>query len=186
MKPQIFSMRNALVSIIGFLLIMTTATIGCGVFVNRVMTRDTILLTLDDLHMIGLRKSNRIYRLPSYPYISVIAGFQQGGSGGLTIQYWLFDSSSTAKKAAEAEWTWTFAGPADFQPEPNPEDIIGDATWRNIYRSPREWENDRTDICFVKYNLLVSVRASGHGHLEYTRDIARHIEAKIEAVLEKK
>ena len=186
MKAWIFSMRNALVNLIGVLLLMTTATIGCGVFVNRVMTRDPVLLTLDDLHMIGLTKSNRIYRLPSYPYLSVIAGFQQGGSGGLTIQYWLFDASSTAKKAAEAQWTWTFAGRADFQPEPNPEDVIGDATWRNIYRSPREWENDRTDICFVKYNLLVSVRASGHGHLEYTRDIARHIDSKIEAVLEKK
>jgi hypothetical protein len=38
----------------------------------------------------------------------------------------------------------------------------------------------------VKYNLLVSVRASGHGHLQYARDIARHIDSKIEAVLEKK
>lgn len=186
MKPQIFSRRNVLVNLIGFLLLMTTATIGCGVFVNRVMTRDTILLTLDDLYRIGLTKRNRIYRLPSYPYLSVIAGFQQGGSGYLTIQYWLFDASSTAKKAAEVQWTWTFAGRADFQPEPNPEDVIGDATWRNIYRSPREWENDKTDICFVKYNLLVSVRASGHGHLEYTRDIARHIDSKIEAVLKKK
>ena len=186
MKPQIFSRRNPPVSLISFLLLMTTALIGCGVFVNRVMTRDTILLTLDDLHRIGLTKSNRIHRLPSYPYLSVIAGFQQGGSGDLTIQYWLFDASSTAKKAVEAQWTWTFAGRADFQPEPNPEDIIGDATWRNIYRSPREWENDRTDICFVKYNLLVSVRASGHGHLQYARDIARHIDSKIEAVLEKK
>lgn len=186
MKPQIFSRHNVLVNLIGFLLLLTTATIGCGVFVNRVMTRDPVLLTLNDLYRVGLTKSNRIYRLPSYPYLSVIAGFQQGGSGGLTIQYWLFDTSSTAKKAAEAQWTWTFAGRADFQPEPNPEDVIGDATWRNIYRSPRESENDMTDICFVKYNLLVSVRASGQGHLEYTRDIARHIDSKIEAVLPKK
>jgi|GEM_PF-1727168 len=47
-------------------------------------------------------------------------------------------------------------------------------------------ENDKTDIRFVKYNLLVSVRASGHGHLQYAQDIARHIEAKLEAVLKKK
>ena len=39
---------------------------------------------------------------------------------------------------------------------------------------------------FVKYNLLVSIRTIGHGHLQYARDIARHIDTKIEAVLKKK
>lgn len=187
MKTLILSKRNALISLIGILILMTITLLGCGVLfnVNRVLKFDSVLLTQNDLHRIGLTKSNRIRRHPDYPF-TIIAGFQQGGSGDLTIQYWLFDSSSTAKKAAAVGWTWTFAGPADFQPESNPEDVIGDATWRNIHRSPREWENDKTDIYFVKYNLLVSVRTIGHGHLQYARDIARHIETKIAAVLPKK
>ena len=187
MKPQIFSMRKVPVSIIGFLLLVPTI-IGCGVVffnINRVVKLDSILLTPDDLHRIGLTKSNRIGIHPDYPF-TIIAGYQQGGSGGLTIQYWLFDSSSSTKKAAEAGWQWFFAAVPNFQPERNPENIIGDATWRNIHKSPREWENDMTDIYFVKYNLLVSVRTIGHGHLQYARDIAQHIDTQIEAVLQRK
>ena len=187
MKQQILSKLNAPVGIIGFLLLATT-TIGCGVVffnINRAVKLDPILLTLDDLHRIGLTKSNRIGIHPDYPF-TIIAGYQQGGSGGLTIQYWLFDASSSAKKSAEAGWPWFLSAVPNFQPERNPENIIGDATWRNIYESTREWENDMTDIRFVKYNLLVSVRAIGHGHLQYARDIARHIETKIEIVLPKK
>ena len=196
MKTQSVSRWNASVSIISFLLLVATTQIGCGVFVNRVMRRDAVILTQNDLYMIGLTKRNRIGRYPDYPFTirdilkgsSVIAGFQQGGSGELTIQYWLFDSSSTAKKAAEAEWTWHFSGVPNFQPELKPEDIIGDATWRNIHKSREESEKVPTDIYFVKHNLLVSIRTSGHPSkdLQDARDIARHIEAKIEAVLEKK
>ena len=187
MKAWIFSMRNAMVNLIGFLLLMTTATIGCGVFVNRVMTRDPVLLTLDDLHKIGLTESNRIRGHPMLE-LSVIAGFQQGGSGDLTIQYWLFYSSSTAKKAAEAEWIWTSAAPVNFHPELNPEDIIGDATWRRIHKRRKEWEKGPTDLYFVKYNLLVYVRTKGHpsNRLQIARDIARKIETQIDAVLKKK
>lgn len=153
--------------------------------VNRVLKLDPVLLTQEDLHRIGLTKRNRLRRHPDYPF-TIIAGYKQGGSGGLTIQYWLFDSSSSAKKAAEAGWPWFFTAVPNFQPERNPENIIGGATGRNIHRSPREWENDKTDIYFVKYNLLVSVRAVGHGHLQYARDIAQHIDTKIEAVLKRK
>ena len=45
-----------------------------------------------------------------------------------------------------------------------------------------------TDIYFVKHNVLVSVRTEVHppNQLQVARDIARHIEAKIAAVLNKK
>ena len=176
---------------IGLLLLLATPLIGCAVFVNH-GTR----LTLNDLHMMGVTKSNRVDRYLNYPstirgtksnYIKglpVIAIFQYGETGDLTIRYWLLDSSSTAKKAAEAAWPWLFAAPANFQPELDPEDIIGDATWRNINRK----EGGPTDIYFVKHNLLVSVRTVGQPSqdLQDARDIARHIEAKIEAVLKKK
>ena len=185
MKTQILSRRNAPISLIGFLLLVTITQIGCGVFVNRVIGSDAVRLTQDDLYMIGLTKSNRIRRHPAYP--SVIAGFQQGGSSELTIQYWLFDSSSTAKKAAEAAWTWLFAASANFHPELNSEDVIGDATWHRIHSSREQWERVPTDIFFVKYNLLVTVRTGGDPSkdLQDARDIARHIEAKINAVLKK-
>ena len=194
MKKQILSRRNALLNIIGFLLLVTTTTIGCGTLAYRVLGLDPVYLTQGDLYKMGLTKRNRLDARGMSSYLRkesyIIAGFQQGGRGVLTIQYWLFDSSSTAKKAAADQWTWTFAAPADFQPELNPDDIIGDATWRNILRGQTEWENNmsenRTDLYFVKYNLLVSIRTSGHGHLQYARDVARGIESQIEAVLKKK
>ena len=181
---------------IGFLLLVTTMQIGCGVFANRVVGIDTVRITPDDLYAIGLTKSNRIRRYRYYPFTirdsikgaSVIAGFQQGVSNDLTIQYWLFDSSSTAKKVAEAEWIWTYAAPANFHPEMNPDDVIGDATWRNIYKSLEKSERGPTDIYFVKHNLLVYVRTDGHPstRLQAARDVARHIETKIGVVLEEK
>jgi hypothetical protein len=177
MKPQIFLMRNTWISLIGFLLLLTTATIGCGIFANRVMTRDPVLLTLDDLHKMGLRKRKRIHDpagisdpIKKFP---VIAGFEQRGYQ-LNVQYWLFDSWSTAKKAAEAAWIWTSAAPANFHPELNPEDVIGDATWRRIHRRWKEWEKGPANIYFVKYNLLVSIRTNGHlsNRLQFARDAA--------------
>ena len=201
MKTQIFLMQNLPVIIIGFLLFVTTMLLGCDVFfnANHVMPRDSVLLTLDDLYKIGLTKHNRIPRTLDYPYTirgtsehhikerSVIAGFEQGNSRELTIEYWLFDSSHTAKKAAEANWTWLFAGPANFHPELDPKDVIGDATWRRIHRDREKWERGPTDIYVVKYNLLIWVRTDGHSshRLQDARDIARHIEAKIAAVLKK-
>ena len=190
MKIQILSRRNARVSIIGFLLLVTTTLLGCGVFfnVNCVIGLNAVILTQDDLYRMGLRKSDRIGRrlndLSSIKKLSVIGGFEQRRGGG-TVQYWLFDSSYTAKKAAETEWIWTFAAMANFHPELNPEDVIGDATWHRIHRSWKEWEEGPPDLYFVKYNLLVSLRIDGHpsNRLQSTRDAARSIEAQIEAVL---
>ena len=193
MKTQRFSRSDTSVSIICFLLLVATTQIGCRVFVNRVIESDAVLLTLDDLHKMGLRKGERIGRhlndLSRTKKLSVIAGFEQGWSGGdLNIQYWLFDSASTAKKAAEAAWPWTFAAVPNFHPELNPDDVIGDATWRNIHKSRKEWDSGPTDIYFVKHNLFVSVRTNGPpaNRLQDARDIARHIETQIAAVLKKK
>ena len=202
MKTRILSMRNVPVSIIVFLLLVTTTTIGCGTLAYRVLGLDPVSLTLEDLDRMGLTKRNRIRHFYG-PYdmlitevhrsgalrkkSPVIGGFEQRKSGG-TVQYWLFDSSSTAKKAAAIEWIWTSAAPVNFHPELNPEDIIGDATWRRIHKRRKEWEKGPTDLYFVKYNLLVYVRTQGHpsNRLQIARDVARNIEAKIDAVLPKK
>ncbi len=55
MKPQIFSMGNALISLIGFLLFMTTALIGCAILSNAypIMSLSPVLLTQDDLPTIN-------------------------------------------------------------------------------------------------------------------------------------
>ena len=200
MKIQILSRRNASISIIGFLLLMTTTLLGCGVFFNRVLGLDPVILTQDDLHMLGLTESNRIHIRPdellSMRQITsshrsgfskkspLIVGFEQREVGG-TVQYWLFDSSSTAKKAgAEGFHIHPSAEMPNFHPEFDSDDVIGDATWRGIPRNRSEWENGLTGLWFVKYNLLISVRTDEH--LQDVRDVARKIEAKIQAVLEKK
>ena len=188
METRILARHHTLISIIGFLLIMATTSIGCKIFsnVNRVIGPDPVLLTRDDLHRMGLMESDRIGSLTRRG--SIIAFERRWRSEGLTLQYWLFDSASTAKKAAAGAWIWRFAAVPNFHPELTPEDVIGDATWRRIPRSRKEWENGPTDIWFVKYNLLVSVRTKGHpsNRLQFARDTARKIVAKIDAVLEKK
>ena len=202
MKRQILSSRNALLNIIGFLLLVTITSIGCGGFTYRLLGLDPAYLTLEDLHRIGLRKSNRIRRFDG-PYemliteghrigvprkkSPVIGGFEQRKSGE-TVQYWLFDSPYTAKKAAAIEWIWTSAAVPNFHPELNPEDIIGDATWRRIHKSQKEWVKGPTDLYFVKHNLLVYVRTKGHpsNRLQIARYLARKIETKIDAVLAEK
>ena len=66
MKTQILSRSHAPVSIIGFLLLVTTTLLGCGVLfnVNRVIGLEPVILTQDDLHMMGLTESNRIHIRP--------------------------------------------------------------------------------------------------------------------------
>lgn len=187
MKPQIFSMRNALVSLIGFLLFVPTALIGCGVLfnVNRVMRLDPIVLTQDDLPMMQLTGS---YRRDGFPKeLSVIVGFdQQWSDDHLIVSYYLFDSSYTAQKARANPLGHTVATPGNYQPELNPENVIGDATWHLIPK--RQWEKGKTDLYFVKNNIGVHVMSRGTSEyqLPFVRDVAQKIEAKITAVLEKK
>ena len=196
METRILARHHTLISIIGFLLIVATTSIGCKIFsnVNRVIEPDPVLLTRDDLHRMGLMESDRIgMGLTQGASIdgpikesSFIVAFEQRRYQR-NVQYWLFASSSAAKKAAAGMWIWFFAAVPNFHPEFNPEDVIGDATWRRIHRNRKEWENGPTDIWFVKYNLLVSVRTKGHpsNRLQFARDTARNIEAKINAVVEK-
>ena len=67
MKTQIFSIRNASVCLIGFLMLITTTFLGCVVFynVNRVIGLDPVLLTQDDLPMMQL---NILYHI-THPFL---------------------------------------------------------------------------------------------------------------------
>ena len=190
MKTQILSRprRIASVSIIGFLLLVTTTLIGCGVLfnVNRVMRLDPVILKEYDLPMMQARWSRRI-GTPTEDS-SLIVGFQQHWSGDLTVEYWLFDAAYTAQKAAADVGAFRMvAAVMNYQPERNPEDVIGDATWRYIPRLPRRSWDNATAIVFVKNNVMVHVMVEGHSvyQLQFIRDVARRIEAKIETVLPK-
>lgn len=197
MKTRILTRHHTSISTIGLLLIVTTTSIGCAIFsnVNRVIKPDPVLLTQDDLHRLGFMESDRVgmgltqgrsINGPTQKSFFVVAFERRGYQRN--VQYWLFDSSSIAKKAAAEAWIWFFAAVPNFHPELNPKDVIGDATWRRIPRSWKDWKKGPTDIYFVKNNLLVSVRTNGHPpeRLQRARDAARKIAAKIDAVLEKK
>ncbi|MCE2412987.1 hypothetical protein J4G07_03190 [Candidatus Poribacteria bacterium] len=186
MKIRILSRDNASLNIISFLLLVTT-TLGCGVLfnVNRVMRLDPIVLVQEDLPMMRLTESDRLGGFPKES--SILVGCdQQWSDGHLVVRYYLFDTSYTAKKARANPREHTVAAPANYQSELNPTDVIGDATWHLIPK--RQWEKGMTDIYFVKSNVGVHVMTRGDSEyqLQFARDIARHIEAKIAAVLPKK
>ena len=187
MKTQVLSREIASVSIIGFLLLVTTTQIGCGVLfnVNRVIGLDPVLLTQEDLPMMRLTEGDRFSGFPKES--SVIVGFdQQWSDGHLVVRYYLFDASYTAKKARANPWGHTVAAPGNYQPELNPAKVIGDATWHLIPR--RHWEKGMTDIYFVKNNVGVHImtRGTSEYQLQFVQEVARKIETKIEAVLPKK
>ena len=71
MKTLVLLKEIASVSIIGFLLLVIITSLGCGIL---------------SILRIGLTKRNSIGIHPDYPF-TIIAGYQQGGSGDLTIQY---------------------------------------------------------------------------------------------------
>ena len=189
MKTQIFSRRNAPVSIIGFLLLVTTTPIGCGILfnINRIMRLDPVILTQGDLPTMQLVKNSRLDGFTKES--SIIVGCEQRWSGNqLSVRYYLFHSESTAQKAWKNPWGYPVAAVgSSFHPELNSEDIIGDATWRYIPKRWREGIND-IEILFVKSNVAVLIMANGHPshQLQFVRDVARKIEAKIAAELEKK
>ena len=105
----------------------------------------------------------------------------------ITVRYWLFQSVADAQKATD-QWRSILSSLAIvingkiesvYQPEPNAEDVIGDATWRSA---------NSAFLWFVKNNVLVYIMARRPlvNQLTFTRSVARKIEAKINAVLEKK
>lgn len=175
MKTHTLSRRNVPVSIIGFLLLATTMTIGCAILSNAypVMSLHPVLLTQDDLPTMQLMKSKR-NNSPTRE-LSRIVEFEQLWSEELVILYFLFNSTSAAQKAASP----LFPDVEGYRPEPNPKEVIGDATWR--VEKP-------LGIYFVKHNVLVYVLVKGHPshRLPFARNVARKIETKITAVLEKK
>ncbi|MDE0682547.1 MAG: hypothetical protein OXI63_06490 [Candidatus Poribacteria bacterium] len=76
MKTQIFSKRNAPISIIGFLLLMATTSLGCAILSNAypVTSLHPILLTQDDLRMMqvtSIRHLNMPLKEPSVIEVSV-------------------------------------------------------------------------------------------------------------------
>ena len=177
---------------IGFLLLLTTPLIGCGILfnvnrnVNRVMRLDPVILTQDDLPTMRLMENLRLYGFPEES--SIIVGCEQRWNvNQLIVRYYLFPSEDTAQKVWKNAWGYRVARPAKFHPELNPEDVIGDATWHYIPERQTERIND-TEILFVKGNVAVLVMADGQSsnQRQFARDVARKIEAKIAAVLEEK
>lgn len=159
---------------IGFLLLGTTPLIGCAILSNAypVMSLHSVLLTQDDLPTMQL--TNERSSRPTKG-LSHIVEFKQLWSEELVILYFLFNSTSAAQKASPP----LFPDVEGYRPEPNPKEVIGDATWR-VEKPP--------GIYFVKHNVLVYVLVKGHPshRLPFARNVARKIEAKITAVLEKK
>ena len=94
MKPQIFLMRKVPISLIGFLLLVIITSLGCGILsilsnANPVMRLDPVLLTQEDLHRMGLRKSEHIrdpYGISEPKEFHLIVGFEQRGYQ-LNVQY---------------------------------------------------------------------------------------------------
>ncbi|MCD6505104.1 hypothetical protein J7M22_00635 [Candidatus Poribacteria bacterium] len=147
---------------------------------------DSIILTEDDLPNLKLTQAVPIRGAWKEP--PCLAGFHQYWDGNkeeehIGVRYWLFDTIRNAQKAAD-KWRFAIAqgaviidGKPDsiYQPETDPNAIIGDKTWRAY-----------DCIWFVKANVLVHV--SGQSlidQLSFTRMVARKIEAKISAELNK-
>lgn len=184
--------QNTPISRIGLLILLTT-TIGCGVLfhVNRVVKLHPIILTPEDLPTMQLTSSDRnsrpTTRGPTLESAAIVEFEQRWNENQLIVEYWLFDAAYTAKKAAETYRFRRVAGTSNHDLERNPEEVIGDATWH--LRPMRRWAPHwTTELYFVKNNVIVYITAKGHPstQLWLVRDVARRIEAKINAALPKK
>lgn len=183
MKTQVLSREIASLSIIGFLLLVIITSLGCGILsilsnAYPVMRLDPVLLTQDDLPTMRLTKHEPISRPTEAS--SLIAESQQSwiwNEGRLAVYYYLLRSTPDAKRPVFP----LFPAKAVFRPEPNPKEVIGDATWR--VRTTLV-----TYIFFVKDNVEVHIMMGGRSsnRLQSVREVARKIEAKIAAVSEKK
>ena len=186
-----FSSHKAPISIIGVLTLITTL-LGCPINKGEQMLvrkLDAVILTANDLPTMEINVSATRRRGGIAKQPPVVDGFKQSWDGTqpeehITINYWLFQSVADAQKAAY-EWRGLIASAAIeingkidsvYQPEPNAEDVIGDATWRPA-NSAHLW--------FVKNNVLVYIKRGNPfvDQLPLTRAVARKIETKINAVL---
>ena len=127
------------------------------------------------------RNSRLTTRGPTLESGVIVEFEQRWNENQLIVEYWLFDAAYTAKKAAETYRFRRVAGTPNYDLKRNPEDVIGDATW---HISPKRWsENGTTELYFVKNNVIVYITAKGYpsNQLWLVRDVARKIEAKINA-----
>ena len=180
--------------LLSFLLLLTLPLLGCDIF-NKgedmlVRNLDAVILTANDLPTMKEGVTTDSHRIGGHAKSPpIVEGFEQSWDGTrpeerIKVRYWLFRSTSDAKKAAE-EWRGLIASgaivingkmDAIYQPEPKPKDVIGDATWRTP---------DGASLWFVKNNVLVHVRdrTLSHSQLTLTRSVARKIETKIKNAL---
>ena len=170
---------------IAFILLLSLPPLGCGILYTGehmlVKKLDTILLTANDLPTMEVDPTMNHRRRGVVKQPPVADGFEQSWNGTrpeehIYVRYWLFQTVTDAQKAAD-EWQGYIAA-IPYLPEPNPEDVIGDATWR---------PENGASIWFVKNNVIVYITARRPqvNQLPLTRAVARKIEAKIEAVLPK-
>lgn len=177
-----------------FIFLLVIAPLGChilnkGAVVNKgknmlVRNLDAVMLTANDLPTtmeLDVRSSFAISGKRKFP--SIVDGFLQSWNStrpeeDISVSYWLLRSVEDARTAAGG-WMGTLASAGIYLPEPRPENVIGDATWRI--------ENNAS-IWFVKNNVLVYIMGGRPkiNQLPFTRSVARKIEAKINAVLPKK
>ncbi len=180
---------------ITFILLLSLPPLGCGILYtgeNMLVGKlSAILLTTDDVPTMKLDPVVTGHRRGVVKYPPVLAGFEQSWNGTrpeelIYVNYWLFQSVRDAQKAADVWRSFIAAAAIEvngriesaYQPELNPEDVIGDATWR-VAGAPEIW--------FVKNNVLVYIigRRSQVDQRQLTRAVARKIEAKINAALPK-
>ena len=129
-----------------FLVIGTMLSLGCWVLYNGenmlVRRLDAIILTADDLPTMEVDAvtSNGSGGVRKEP--PVVDGFRQSWNGTqpeehIYVDYWLFQTVADAQKAAAAWRNFIAAAAVEingkiesaYYPEPNAEDVIGDATW---------------------------------------------------------
>ena len=172
-----------------FVLLLAMPFLGCHISNGTIFSKgeamlvrelNTVMLTANDLPIMKLDTSSS-FTLPGLGKQPPVAdGFTHYWKGiqpkeRITISYWLLRSVDEAKKAAE-DWRHFLASQGSYEPEPNPEDVIGDATW-HIEKDSSLW--------FVKNNVLVHVMGGNPFvyQLTLTRTVARKIVAKIDAAL---
>ena len=140
---------------------------------------DAVMLTANDLPpTMELDVSSSFAIAGKRKHPPIVDGFSQSWNStrpeeDISVSYWLFRSVEEAETAA-GEWMGTLASAGIYLPEPRPEDVIGDATWRI---------KNNASIWFVKNNVLVFIMGGRPriNQLPFTRSVARKIEAKINA-----
>ena len=154
-----------------------------------VRSLDAVVLTAKDLPTLEEDLSVRRSMSGIEARPATVDGLDHSWDGSLPeehicVRYWLFGSVAEARTAADSWRDFISAGTVEidgriesvYQPEPNAEEVIGDATWRPANSAP---------IWFVKSNVLVFIGAGRPevNQLPFTRSVARKIVAKIEAAL---